>query len=483
MKNMKKALALVLVVVMAIGTMAISASAASPVKYPIVSGEESVTKDQVTNTVNALDGMLLGLVGEEGLKGIKDAILPILSTFGVSADTALGSVDLSKALFSDATINMLADLIYPLDLDLSGIKINIPEKNLVDDVKDDYPKASEAISKGDFKGAQWGVKDVDTFIDALAAILRPLMKNTAVGSVVRSLYPDLVAVLKQFGISDHPDLTPDELKAANIADPDSFIKTVLTKETVKFVTDTVQTLGKLVKSLGNQSLNSIFAAPVSGILTALPGVASFLNDEANMNAIYDVVADANNLLKNLDNILSDTALTLLNGIVDGGLVKAINDSGITNYLDYVALAQEKGLEAAINKALADNKLALTLPKLPLADLAAAEDKTDAFVIVATYLFDVLADKDNLNTVKNLLKGMLDEEMYGTVEQLLDQIFLAENASAESLIVMLVGLLGGEDAEDNSGQPNVGQTGDAGIALFSALSLAAAAGFVFTKKRK
>lgn len=390
---------------------------------------ENLGKEEYTEALNQVDPLISGLVSElagSSLKGLA-----------------------TGAVYTNNIVNTLAKLIYTnlesldigIDLNtvLSIVDVDILTSGVAKVIKD-YPSASKQIAKCpkwsdvNFDKISWGFKDGDRdgFVNALAAVLRPLY------SVLRVVLSgdDLVA-LGSLHIKGGNGYNTAIIPIAEALDIDPE-KLVSPKQYAKDANS-----DKLITDILNPLLDKaeqILDSPVMSLSEMLPNLAYFVYNGGVKASVENLIAPVTRILEEIDPIYSvNIDLSMLDNIDIDSLVNSlikdvkvggkplgikISDidleklAGRGNIVTYLSARTYNGNRMQVKRIVAD--------------------KSAVFISVLRYLVENI--KYNLDAINNLISGLdIPQNIAGIINQVLTALTTED---VDSVIEMLMDLLFG-----------------------------------------
>lgn len=400
---------------------------ASTFKYP-----DGVTEANVTKLISFLDG----IIEEIDLNSVLNQYLYTDSIINSLAKLIYTNIEKTK--ISDSI--MLNDIlsIVGISADIKTVAAMLADSNYGETAQ--FKSATNTIAAAaswsavDFDKLSWGVKDQDTFLKALVAILRPFEglldvliadgKLNLLGGIdipgsngyVNSIVP-LLEAFRCEGIKSYDAYLADKNKAY-----DNLLLDIL-KPLFGFVDDVV-------------------ANPLDTIASALPNVALFIGNNGLVQLVVNLVTPISAIVKDVNPLIDVDKLLQ-------ELTKVPNIS-ITNLDKFIEPFVGGGnLIALVNKYLA--ALGLEIPEidwLGLASLGTVKNEASAVqcigqrivvdgnssqVIIAVLRYVLNFALSN----KTAITGLLGDSYKGTLKDILDMVFSLKADDILKLVFSLV----------------------------------------------
>lgn len=236
------------------------------------------------------------------------------------------------------------------------------------------------------------------------------------------------------------------------------------------------------------SLKSAYRGLIYPVLTALEldnvktpeQYTKEFNEDGDINSllnnillpVFDLVDD---MLKNPINVLAEKLPVIANAIYSGKL----------DVIFGLVAPGMKGasfdLAGTVNGLLASNNIAIKLPSINLTKLI-DQSPANTFVLVLDYLYNFITDDATLATISDLVGGM-DAGTADIINGVLGSFKGLQRYEFYDLICSLIGVEAPEHKGVIDGIDDIPQTGDVAISAFAMMTVAAAAAFVFSKKKK
>ena len=390
---------------------------------------KNLGKEEYTDALNQIDPLIIGLVNElagSSLKGLA-----------------------TGAVYTNNIVNTLAKLIYTnlesldigVDLNtvLSIVDVNISTRGVANAIKD-YPSASKQIAKCtkwsdvNFDKISWGFKDGDRdgFVNALAAVLRPLY------SVLRVVLSgdDLVALgsLRIKGGNGYNTAIIPIAEALGI-EPEKLVSPKQYAQDAnsdKLITDILNPLLDKVEQ--------ILDSPVMSLSEILPNLAYFIYNGGVKASVENLIASVTRILKEIDPIYSvNIDLSMLDNIDIDSLVNSLLKDVKIGGKPLGIKISDIDLEKLAGRGSAVTYLsARTYNGNRMQAKRIVADKTAVFISVLRYLVENI--KYNLDAINNLISGLdMPENIAGIINQILTALATED---VDSVIEMIMDLLFG-----------------------------------------
>ncbi len=368
---------------------------------------------------------------------------------GIVNELNLGTL-LDQYLYTDNLINTLAELIYTnIDkvsisgsiklgdiLAIAGITTNTDDvaKLLKDKSYGKTYSANAKVigkasnwSKVNFDKLSWGVKDQDSFLHALAAVLRPLSGLLDVLLADGKL--NILEGINIPGSNAYVSAIVPLLEALQCTDIKSYSKYLSDKEKAadNLLIDVLKPVFGLV--------DDIIANPVQAIASRLPNIALFIANNGICQLAENLITPIVAVIKDINPIIDvDRLLDELLG-VDGLSISHIGDF-LKKYVG------SDNIVPLINSLL--ESTGITLPEINWFMLASRGTVKDANSAVKCIGQRIVVDGDTNKVIISLLryvlnavlsngdaiKGLLGNSYTGTLKEILDMVF---NLDADNLL--------------------------------------------------
>lgn len=411
-----------------------------------------------------LDGLVGGLLGDKGgLLGLIGGIAykdEIVATIATALYGAIEGVKIDK-------VGSLTNILTAADIDFTTGNVAA----LLTDEK--YGKKFESAAATIKKAGKWanvkkeslsfGVKDRETFIDALCAVLRPIygvldvLLNDGKLELLQAIsikgsdgYTSfLVPLMEAFGIYNIK--TQYQYREDMCKEYDAILKDVLNPLMDKVEDILNAPIEMLMDILPNLSLffaNNGLLQLIDNLLTPVSAILDALKPIVNVNDILKAVnLDINGLLKKigisanvtvdvydlkatlLPVIGSESVVSLLNGIL--GIIK-IGGKPLGLVLPEIDWYQLASHGEYVN---ATSQVACLGTRISV-----QADQDETLIAVLRYLINTINYKDNYNTIVNLITGLLGDGVSDSIAGVIDQVLGMVKGDADTVIKELVDLL-------------------------------------------
>ena len=410
-----------------------------------------------------LDGLVGGLLADKGgLLGLIGGMAytdDVISSIACGLYGAVDGVDLGD-------MGSLTALLAKTDIDFTTTNV----ANLLTDKRygKTFSKAAKVIAKaGSWKNVKkedlkWGVKDRDTFLNALVAVLRPvygvvdvLLNNGNLNLFNIVSIPGsngytsfIVPLLEAFGvynIKTQYDYRMDMEKAYDALLLD--IINPLWDKVEDILNAPIEMLADILPNLSLFFANNGLLQLIDNLLTPVSALLDAVKPIINVNVVLDVLnVDVNALLgkigiksnvkvdvydlkATLEPVIgSDNVVSLLNGILGTIKIKGQPLGIVLPEIDWFQLASH-------GKVVSTTSQVATFGTR----IAVQSDQDETLIAVLRYLINTINYKDNYNTIVNLLGGLLgglSDSIAGVVDQVLGML----KGDADTVIEKLVELL-------------------------------------------
>lgn len=410
-----------------------------------------------------LDGLVGGLLADKGgLLGLIGGMAytdDVISSIACDLYGAVDGVDLGD-------MGSLTALLAKTDIDFTTTNV----ANLLTDKRygKTFSKAAKVIAKaGSWKNVKkedlkWGVKDRDTFLNALVAVLRPvygvvdvLLNNGNLNLFNIVSIPGsngytsfIVPLLEAFGvynIKTQYDYRMDMEKAYDALLLD--IINPLWDKVEDILNAPIEMLADILPNLSLFFANNGLLQLIDNLLTPVSALLDAVKPIINVNVVLDVLnVDVNALLgkigiksnvkvdvydlkATLEPVIgSDNVVSLLNGILGTIKIKGQPLGIVLPEIDWFQLASH-------GKVVSTTSQVATFGTR----IAVQSDQDETLIAVLRYLINTINYKDNYNTIVNLLGGLLgglSDSIAGVVDQVLGML----KGDADTVIEKLVDLL-------------------------------------------
>ena len=410
-----------------------------------------------------LDGLVSGLLTDKGgllgLIGNMAYTDNVITTIACGLYGAIDGVDLGD-------MGSLTALLAKTDIDFTTTNV----ANLLTDKRygKTYSKAAKVISAaGSWKNVKkedlkWGVKDRETFLNALVAVLRPiygvldvLLNNGNLNLFNIVSIPGsngytsfIVPLLEAFGvynIKTQYDYRMDMEKAYDAILLD--ILNPLMDKVEDILNAPVEMLADILPNLSLFFANNGLLQLIDNLLTPVSALLDAIKPIINVNVVLDVLGvdvnallakigiesdvkvDVYNLKATLEPVIgSDNVVSLLNGILGTIKISGQPLGIVLPEIDWFQLASH-------GKVVSTTSQVATFGTR----IAVQADQDETLIAVLRYIINTINYKDNYNTIVNLLSGLLgglSDSIAGVVDQVLGML----KGDADTVIENLVDLL-------------------------------------------
>lgn len=415
-----------------------------------------------------LDGLVGGLLADKGgLLGLIGGMAytdDVISSIACGLYGAVDGVDLGD-------MGSLSALLAKTGIDFTTTNV----ANLLTDKRygKTFSKAANVISKaGSWKNVKkedlkWGVKDRDTFLNALVAVLRPvygvvdvLLNNGNLNLFNIVSVPGsngytsfIVPLLEAFGvynIKTQYDYRMDMEKAYDALLLD--IINPLWDKVEDILNAPIEMLADILPNLSLFFANNGLLQLIDNLLTPVSALLDAVKPIINVNVVLDVLGvDVNALLgkiginsdvkvdvydlkSTLEPLIgSDNVVSLLNGILGTIKIKGQPLGIVLPEIDWFQLASH-------GKVVSTTSQVATFGTR----IAVQSDQDETLIAVLRYLINTINYKDNYNTIVNLLGGLLgglSDSIAGVVDQVLGMLKGDADTVIESLVDLLQSIAG------------------------------------------
>ncbi len=415
-----------------------------------------------------LDGLVGGLLADKGgLLGLIGGMAykdDVISSIACGLYGAVDGVDLGD-------MGSLSALLAKTGIDFSTTNV----ANLLTDKRygKKFSKAANVISKaGSWKNVKkedlkWGVKDRDTFLNALVAVLRPvygvvdvLLNNGNLNLFNIVSIPGsngytsfIVPLLEAFGvynIKTQYDYRMDMEKAYDALLLD--IINPLWDKVEDILNAPIEMLADILPNLSLFFANNGLLQLIDNLLTPVSALLDAVKPIINVNVVLDVLnVDVNALLgkigiksnvkvdvydlkATLEPVIgSENVVSLLNGILSTIKIKGQPLGIVLPEIDWFQLASH-------GKVISTTSQVATFGTR----IAVQSDQDETLIAVLRYLINTINYKDNYDIIVNLLGGLLggmSDSIAGVVDQVLGMLKGDADTVIESLVDLLQSIAG------------------------------------------
>lgn len=413
-----------------------------------------------------LDGLVTGLLEDKGgLLGLigdlayKDSTI---STIACGLYSAIEGVKISDDIGSLTSLLAMTDI----DFTTGNVASLLTDKSY----GRTYESAASTIksagswAKVNKDSLKWGVKDRDTFLNALCAVLRPIygVLDVLLNDASLRLF-DLVSVpgsdgytstivplLEAFGCYNIK--TQYQYREDCFAAYDSILLDIINPiwdKVEDILNAPIETLADILPNLSLFFANDGLLQIIDNLLTPISALLNALKPIANVNDILDAAGlDINALLAkaglNLDIKLdiynlkgtlepligSENVVKLLNSIL--GIIKiGGNPLGLVlPEIDWFKLAShgEIILNATSQAATYGSRIAVK------------SDQDETLIAVLRFLIDTVNYKDNYDTIVNLVSGLLGDSASESTANMIGEVLGMLKGESDEVIASLVDML-------------------------------------------
>lgn len=409
-----------------------------------------------------LDGLVNGLLGDKGgLLGLLGGMVYTDDIINKLATGLYGAIEGVKV----GDMGSLTALLAKTGIDFSTANVAALLKD--EAYGKTYDSQAAAIAKAgkwsNVKSLSWGVKDRDTFVQALCAVLRPiygvldvLLNNgglnlfnivTVPGSDGYTSF--IVPLMEAFGlynIKTQYQYREDISKAydailLDILNPLLDKVEDILNAPVEMVADILPNLSLFFANNGLLQLIDNLLTPVSALLDAVKPIVNINNLLAvlkvDLNSLLakigvkaNVKVDVYDLKTTLEPLIgADNVVSLLNGILGSIKIKGTPLGIELPEINWFQLAShgEYVLDATSQAATIGSRISVVA------------DQDATLIAVLRYVINMINYKNNYNTLVNLLSGLLgglSDSIAGVIDQVLGML----QGDADEVIKSLVDLL-------------------------------------------
>ena len=415
-----------------------------------------------------LNPMLDGLVGSLLEGGLAGLVAEKLYTDDLVAKLATGLYGAVEGVNINDDIGSLTNLLAMTDIDFSAGNV---AKLLTDgDYGRTYPDAAAVIrSAGSWKNVKaenlkFGVKDRDSFLNALVAVLRPIYGVLDV--LLNDASLNLFNLVKIPGSDAYSSTIVPLLEAFGVYN----IKTQY-----QYREDCYKAYDNILLDIINplwDKVEDILNAPLETLMSILPNLSLFFANDGLLQIVDNLLTPVTALLEALKPIVNVNDILKAVGLDVPKLLKDKVGLSLTKFDIYDLPGTLKPLVGAdnvvhtINSILGiikikGNPLGLELPDIDWFQLAShgefvlngtsqaatygkriyvVADEDETLIALLRFLINTINYKDNYNQIVNLITGLLgdnvDESLAGTINDVLGML----KGDADQVIADLVELL-------------------------------------------
>lgn len=410
-----------------------------------------------------LDGLVGGLLADKG--GLLGLLGGMIYTDDIISSLACGLYGAIDGVNIDG-IGSLSALLAKTDIDFTAPNV----AKLLTDKRygKTYDKAARVIAKaGSWKNVKkedlkWGVKDRETFLGALTAVLRPvfgvldvLLNNGNLNLFNIISVPGsngytsfIVPLLEAFGvynIKTQYDYRMDMEKAYDAILLD--ILNPLWDKVEDILNAPIEMLADILPNLSLFFANNGLLQLIDNLLTPVSALLNAVKPIINVNVVLDVLGvdlnallgkigvkanvkvDVYDLKSTLEPLIgSENVVSLLNGIL--GIIKiGGNPLGLElPEIDWFRLASH-------------GKVYMTTSQVATfgTRMAVQADQDETLIAVLRFLIDTINYKNNYDTIVNLVSGLLGgagDSISGVIDQVLGMLKGDSDTVIESLVELL-----------------------------------------------
>ncbi|MCD7723594.1 MAG: hypothetical protein LUH82_06545, partial [Clostridiales bacterium] len=403
--------------------------ATTAVTYP-----DGVTSTDITNLVSTISGLLEGV-----LDMLLDADLTELVAENVYTDdiiTTLASTIYS--LFDNETVVTVLGI---LGIDVSQDAVAKALKSA------GYTKVASSISKAssyadaDTSKWTWGVTDKESFAEALVAVLAPF--NDVLGYFLNAGTIEILGI-ELTGANGYANAIKPLLDALGCDTlTESQYAAAANKDSSNLLLNIINPLLELV--------DEILADPVNGVVSILPSIANFMNQDGVQTAVEALLHPILNIVNPLFNLiiekLGKDETTLFDFLFD---LLGVNLTWDTLQDDIIPLVNDLLLQdITIN----DTVVTLRIPEIDWAVLAGCGKATtgDYFITAAAASTDLTvlryiwrAVEENEGYLKVIISSLVGEDTYSTLSPYIMQLL---DLTDDEFITKLVAIVNALDDSD------------------------------------
>ena len=411
-----------------------------------------------------LDGMIGSLL-EGGLAGL---VSEKLYTDNLVAKLATGLYGAIEGVNINDNIGSLTDLLAMTDIDFSTG--NVASLLVNGDYGRTYPDAAAVIrSAGSWKNVnadslKFGVKDRDSFLNALVSVLRPLygVLDVLLNDAALNIF-DLVKIPGSDAYSSTIVPLLEAFGVYNIRTQYQYREDIY-KAYDNILLDIINPLWDKVEDILN--------APLETLMSILPNLSLFFANDGLLQIVDNLLTPVSALLEAVKPIVNVNDILKAVGLDIPKLLKDKVGLTLTKFDIYDLPGTLKPLVGAdnfvntINSILGiikikGNPLGLVLPDIDWFQLAShgkfvlngtsqaatygkriyvVADEDETLIALLRFLINTINYKDNYNQIVNLITGLLgdnvDESLAGTINDVLGML----KGDADQVIADLVELL-------------------------------------------
>ena len=410
-------------------------------KYPMQLDQEFLDNlgSQFDGIVNTAVGMFLS----GGLSGLVSENLytdSLISTIATGLYGAIENVNISDSM-------SLIQLLAMTDIDFSTD--NFADLLVNKDYGKTYADAANVIrnagswSKVDASSLSWGVTDKDSFLNALAAVLRPLygvldvlLNNGSLGLFNLVYLPGsngytsaIVPLLYAFGCTDIA--TEQEYKSDVAEKYDNILLDILNPlfdKVEELLGSPIQTLADMLPGIAKFIANDGLIQIITNLITPVRALLDALNPVVDVNDVLSAVGlDIAGELKKLGLVSGDYTFNIYN--LASSLKAIIGKDNIVNLLNIV-LGKINVNGAPLN---------IQLPSINWDFLASLDKQDQVIITVLRYIESVLIT--NADTLQSLISGIDAVKSNDLILNIVNSIFgKISSAKSDEIVIILLTLL-------------------------------------------
>ncbi|WP_178668493.1 hypothetical protein [uncultured Eubacterium sp.] len=415
-----------------------------------------------------LDGLVGGLLADKG--GLLGLLGGMIYTDDIISSLACGLYGAIDGVNIDG-IGSLSALLAKTDIDFTAPNV----AKLLTDKRygKTYDKAARVIANaGSWKNVKkedlkWGVKDRETFLGALTAVLRPvfgvldvLLNNGNLNLFNIVSVPGsngytsfIVPLLEAFGvynIKTQYDYRMDMEKAYDAILLD--ILNPLWDKVEDILNAPIEMLADILPNLSLFFANNGLLQLIDNLLTPVSALLNAVKPIINVNVVLDVLGvdlnallgkigvkanvkvDVYDLKSTLEPLIgSDNVVSLLNGILGVIKIKGQPLGLELPEIDWFRLASH-------------GKVYMTTSQVATfgTRMAVQADQDETLIAVLRFLIDTINYKNNYDTIVNLVSGLLGgagDSISGVIDQVLGMLKGDSDTVIESLVELLQSFAG------------------------------------------
>ncbi|MBE6719384.1 MAG: hypothetical protein E7571_01855 [Ruminococcaceae bacterium] len=410
-----------------------------------------------------LDGMIGSLL-EGGLTGLVEEKL---YTDDIVAKLATGLYGAVEGVNINDKIGSLTNLLKQTDIDFTTS--NVANLLVNEDYGQTYPAAANVIKNaGSWKNVKaenlkFGVKDRDSFLNALVAVLRPIYGVLDV--ILNDASLNLFNLVSVPGSDGYTSTIVPLLEAFGVYN----IKTQY-----QYREDSFKAYDNILLDILNplwDKVEDILNAPLQTLMSILPNLSLFFANDGLLQIVDNLLTPVSELLKALKPIANVNEILDAAGLDIPKLLKDKVGLSVSKFDLYDLPGTLKPLVGAdtvvntINAIIGSIKikgqpLGLVLPEIDWFQLAShgkfilngtsqaaclgsrifvVADEDETLIALLRFLINTVNYKDNYDKIVNLITGLIgnaDESLVGTINQVLGLL----KGDADTVIANLVDLL-------------------------------------------